>query len=653
MNQHLLLLGFVLSLNTLFATDTAPEWVQELSSRTLAAYPAEARSVRLLDEARVTVEPNGRTSTQFRNAVRILSQEGKRDAIGTIPYLKGAARIKDFHAWLIGSKGFVKAYGKDKVLDVASQDSFELYDEYRVRVINSGSPDIGSTFAWSAELEEQSLVPQVGWYFQRREPAVVSRYVLTLPPGWTAKGITYNHAPVEPQIEGSTYTWELKDLPFIKREPESPGLDALAPRLAVTYFPPRGTDAPGLQSLKTWSDVSEWVSTLTDPQSDSDEAMRAQVKTLVAGAQNDYQRIQAIGHYVQSIKYVAIQIDLARGGGYRPHSATQVFAKQYGDCKDKANLMRAMLKEAGVDSYLVTIFSGDRNYVRSDWPSPLQFNHAIIAAKVGKEATASSILASPALGRLLIFDPTDSSTPVGDLPDDEQGSYALVIAGNRGDIVKIPNAPPETNRTDVEITAVLTETGGLEAELKQQSRGQAAAYTRRLYAHEQQPEFRKEMEQWISESAKDVNISSLTATDSFASGQFQLQIGFKAPNYAQVMQQRLFVFRPSVVERWNGIRIGNDKRVNPMVLEAQCYHQQVHVKFPAIFKVDELPDPATLKTPFGKYSSTYELNGNELLFTQELDVDAATIPADQYEQVKSFFERVAGAEQAPVVLVKN
>jgi len=207
MNKHLLLLGFVLSLNTLFAADTAPEWVQELSSRTLAAYPAEARSVRLLDEARVTVEPNGRTSTQFRNAVRILSQEGKRDAIGTIPYLKGAARIKDFHAWLIGLKGFVKAYGKDKVLDVASQDSFELYDEYRVRVINSGSPDIGSTFAWSAELEEQSLVPQVSWYFQRREPAVVSRYVLTLPPGWTAKGITYNHAPVEPQIEGSTYTW--------------------------------------------------------------------------------------------------------------------------------------------------------------------------------------------------------------------------------------------------------------------------------------------------------------------------------------------------------------------------------------------------------------------------------------------------------------
>ncbi len=47
---------------------------------------------------------------------------------------------------------------------------------------------------------------------------------------------------------------------------------------------------------------------------------------------------------MQNIQYISIQTGLGRGGGYRPHASNEVFAKSYGDCKDKANLMRAMLK---------------------------------------------------------------------------------------------------------------------------------------------------------------------------------------------------------------------------------------------------------------------------------------------------------------------
>ena len=47
------------------------------------------------------------------------------------------------------------------------------------------------------------------------------------------------------------------------------------------------------------------------------------------------------------------------------------------------------------------------------------------------------------------------------------------------------------------------------------------------------------------------------------------------------------------------------------------------------------------------------MDNGELLFTEELDVSATTIPADRYAEVKNFFEEVAGAEQAPLVLVRN
>ena len=135
------------------------------------------------------------------------------------------------------------------------------------------------------------------------------------------------------------------------------------------------------------------------------------------------EKIRAIGRYVQGIRYISIDIGVSRGGGMRPHAAAQVFAKSYGDCKDKANLMRAMLKAINITAYPVAIFSGDPTFVREEWASPYQFNHCIIAILVGDEAQAPTVIKHPKLGRLLIFDPTDDDTPTGDLPEHEQGQF--------------------------------------------------------------------------------------------------------------------------------------------------------------------------------------------------------------------------------------
>jgi len=37
----------------------------------------------------------------------------------------------------------------------------------------------------------------------------------------------------------------------------------------------------------------------------------------------------------------------------------------------------------GIDAIPISIYAGDPDYVRAEWPSPQQFNHCIIAVKVG------------------------------------------------------------------------------------------------------------------------------------------------------------------------------------------------------------------------------------------------------------------------------
>ena len=60
-----------------------------------------------------------------------------------------------------------------------------------------------------------------------------------------------------------------------------------------------------------------------------------------------------------------------------------------------------------------------------------------------------------------------------------------------------------------------------------------------------------------------------------------------------------------------------------------------------------------LETAFGSYQTTYEVKDGLLVFTRAMSIRAATIPADQYESVRKFYERIRTAEQSPVVLAKK
>ncbi|HZE70137.1 MAG TPA: hypothetical protein VE135_11515 [Pyrinomonadaceae bacterium] len=92
---------------------------------------------------------------------------------------------------------------------------------------------------------------------------------------------------------------------------------------------------------------------------------------------------------------------------------------------------------------------------------------------------------------------------------------------------------------------------------------------------------------------------------------------------------------------------------HPIVLEGRAFTETVRVKLPAGFDVDEMPDPVNLRVAFGSYETRYAVKDGELIFTRSLSQRASTIPADEYQGVRSFYERIRSAEQAPVVLAKK
>lgn len=630
----------------------APSWVQEVSTRKLPVYPGKVPAAVLLEEQRVTVDPSGVMTINTRRAIKILTHEGQREAAAREYYYAGGRKIKDLRAWLVAPNGFVKTFDKSSVSDLGFFSEMELYNDIRAKAIQASNPEVGAVFAYESEVEERALFAQDEYLFQVWLPSLDSRYVLSLPPGWRARGTVLNHAAVEPVIQGTSYTWELKDLPFREHEKNGPEARAVVPRLGVDIEPSGGAQGFSSNCFRSWKDVSRWHAALSAGQDELTPEITAKVKELTAGAATAYGKIQAIGSYVQRLKYVAIEMDQAHGGGYKPHAADVVFHKKYGDCKDKANLMVAMLRAAGVESHLLALFSGDRTFVRKEWPSPSQFNHMIVAIEVPEGTAAETITEAPGVGRLLIFDPTSETTPVGDLPWYEQGSYALLCAGDRGGILKMPVTKPDSNAIDLAVNAELAGTGDLAVSLSNTEKGQSADAVRANHLYNDGAQFRRNVEGVLARTAKSLTIAKLDTNDNFAGNSFRLTVEFGSPSYAQLMQNRLLVFTPSVADFVMESFPEDAGREEPVVLRAKAYRKHVRVKLPAGFTVDEMPQAVKLKSDFGEFSTTYRQEAGALYMDEELTTEAVTVPAAEYGEVKKFFDTFTGADRQQAVLAK-
>lgn len=128
---------------------------------------------------------------------------------------------------------------------------------------------------------------------------------------------------------------------------------------------------------------------------------------LTAGAATDREKARRLYDWIrQNIRYVAIYAGLET---WVPHSADQVLQNRFGDCKDHAVLLDAMLRAVGIASYPVLIQKDETSYRLPDIAMPGFFNHMINYL--------------PSLD--LYVDTTSPVTEFGILPDDDQGKQVL------------------------------------------------------------------------------------------------------------------------------------------------------------------------------------------------------------------------------------
>ena len=634
------------------AADKIPSWLSQLVSQPIPNYESEVPAVVLFYEKTAVLNPRGKVTASVRKAVKILTRAGQKKASGKVIYRTDSGKVRSLRAWTLHPSGGVKIYGKKEIVDISLVDD-DLYDESRAAVID-GSADVGpgSVFGFESVLEDQSIFTQFSFEFQDELPVLISRFKLKLPTGWEAESFTDNYQTIEPLVQGSLYSWHLEHLPPITREPERPKVTSLVPRVKVNYYPPPAVTTVG-PTFREWSQVSAWLASLANPRTKPDQTVTIKTQELTNTEESEFERIKAVAEFTQRIKYGSIQIGVGRGGGYIPHAAPEVLAKGYGDCKDKVTLMRSMLSTVGIESYPVAIYAGDRTYVRSNWPSPHQFNHQIIAVKLSTQLEAPTVSWVPKLGKVLFFDPTDPYTPLGYLPVDQQGSLALLITADGSEaLLRAPVAPPGTNFNEINIKIVLVSDGSISGIIRERSGGSTASWNRSLHKRLTGADYRQMIERWLSSGASGTSVSRIEAVDR-EGGDFFLEVDFSTAGYGKTIGRHLLIFRPAIVAHRNFLAFTETDRKYAVVLEADAYQETVEVEIPRGFSVDDMSEPVLATTNFGHYEAKWRVEAGKFLFTRHLELDNAIIPPEEYSSVKAFFDQMKAAEQAPVVLVRQ
>ncbi|HEX5788387.1 MAG TPA: DUF3857 domain-containing protein [Woeseiaceae bacterium] len=240
-----------------------------------------------------------------------------------------------------------------------------------------------------------------------------------------AGGIEYAAREVAaPERRDGALTWRVDDPVAYRWEPLQPYHDQILPWVRIGTIG-RGWDAVG----------SDYLDQIRDKLAAEDVAERA--NGLVAGIDGTDRRIEVLSAYVQDeITYKALEFGRR---AYIPKSARETLRDRYGDCKDHAVLLYAMLNAVGVDASLALVNLSEE--VSPELPNTDQFDHMVVAV--------------PTEAGLRFIDTTDKDLRLGTLaPRSLRDNHALVLDDSPA-LERIPGYGHLADRDDLEIERIV------------------------------------------------------------------------------------------------------------------------------------------------------------------------------------------------------
>ncbi len=613
-----------------------PQIHQILSAAPSAEHYPQAGAFILSCREEVEVTAQAKEVSTLHYLIKILNERGKEEFSEVqIDYDSTYEKVELEYARVIQPDGSVSEVGSRHLRDVSKYLNFPLYSNARVFIISFPEITLGSAIEYKVRVFGSKLINKddfvINYPLETTEPVISASFKLSVPKEkkvfFKIINKKYNRAKAKllprESLAGNkrVYSWGFKDIPQIIPEPAMSPACEINPAVLISTF-------------KSWQEVYGWWRGLAWDKIKSDAAIKAKVKSLTAGAANDKEKARSIYDFcAQNIRYVAVEYGDA---GYEPHAAADIFKNKYGDCKDQAILLCAMLKEAGIQGWPVLIPTKGVYDLNKDFPSAL-FNHCIAAAEVG--------------GEVIFLDPTAETCSFGDLPAPDQGRSVLVFKEGNFKIMRTPLFAAEHNSSAEIMEIGLSASGSVNIKRQVRSAGiyqQAQRYWLLYTPPQLIEEALKSKAQEISIGAKLLNyrIENLKDLDKSV----ELVYSFRGPEY--FTDAGPLKILPQLAGMDTSL-VAKDKRVYPLdftILDLKKVY--LEIALPDAFVVKYIPPVVMRDSPWMRVSAQYRQGPGKIAFSQNVELKKTTVSQAEYQDFKSFIEGLAKDLKQRIVLEK-
>jgi cellulose synthase operon protein C len=584
----------------------------------------ETSNATVLADIRIeNVQENGLASLRVQQVYLVNTEQGAREySRRSIQYAADTQQLRIIAARIFKSDG--RVVDAEDSGDTNEESSAAMYYDARSRSLQFPGVDQGDVIEIDYRLTPQANTNPYGRYFgglvmfSSSLPERLQRYVLITPASqqFNIVAARMPSADVREADGRRIYRWEMRDIAALSPEPKGPPVTETAPYVHVSSF-------------STWQELGTWYAHLIAPQFKLDHALRSDLDRVLAAKNTDQEKIQAIHQFVlRNTHYVALEFGVY---GYKPYPVSQVYARRFGDCKDKASLMIALLRSAGIDADIALVRTRRLGDIGEQATSIAIFNHAVVYI--------------PRYD--LWLDGTAEYAGSRELPLEDQGAMALTVAQDgSAQLRRIPVTLPMENYTHRQVQARIQPDGKLEFTGSAYVRGEDAPGLRREYevTERQRDSVRSRLAE-VLPSVRVDTVQVVGANDLEHDVTVRFSGEVESLTGRQLLQLPTSWMQRSYVQTLASLPSRNQDLLLPAPWTTE---EELHFAIPAGARLSSVPQDKILDTPFGTAVLHFQRQGAELVVTTSVQFRKLRITPSEYGAFRDFCAQVESAFRAEI-----
>jgi hypothetical protein len=623
----------------LFLAITCPLSAQKTQDLSVLAIPdslaAGAHSVVRYWDQHFSVTASDEAVLENQYAITILNDKGASWATAYVQESE-FLELKSMKGWLYDAQGLLLR--ESEKADVGNTRSYDPgFDKTRDRFLRMEHVAYPYTVVFQLRSKIKGFFRVPEFTVQRLGQSVVqSSYTFSAPSDyqflWKYTGKQQETQPkTEKNGDQTTHIWAFKSLSAVPAEPYHPYFKGIVSELAIA---PKAVEIDGYKgNFSSWKEAGRFFYELNKGRDELSEDMQRTVRQLVAGKANNREKVAAIYRYLQqNHRYVSIQIGI---GGWQTFDAAFVEKKKYGDCKALSNYAKAMLKVAGIEAHLAAIYASYEGYFPWDDTLPnLVANHMILYIP----------------GEDMWLECTSDDLPPGYLSGFTSDRPALVLTPEGGVVRKTPALTAATDirhrRTDIRLL----------------DDGHADVRQTTLALHGEQDGLRnlcrapreKQEKQLFSDAAYTLSkVHALKLEASTEQPEVSVQAHFDINNYGTRSGKRIFVPLTKINPFEQRLPEDKERLLDIRFPVYYTYHDTISLQLPEGYTVESAPPEKQLQSEFGSFSLKIAPSEGMVQAFRAIVLHPVSAPAARYQELRQFYQDLAKADAAQVVLVRR